>query len=131
MKRFLGALSAVAALGACAIGMQRVSTEPVVPTSQEVFWAKNRLAEQTGNPGLAQFPEFRTYALSNGHRLYCGTMVRGSNSGLSSEPVPFYLRADRDSVMALNWVTKSAEFSAGKCADAARGRLLIDKIPEG
>lgn len=130
MKKLGMTMVALAALGACSIGMEQVRTEPVQPTSQEVFWAKNRLAEQTGNPGLARFPEFRTYALSNGHRLYCGTMVRGSNSGVSSEAIPFYMRANGDSVMALNWVSKSADFSTAKCKEAARGRLKIDKIPE-
>lgn len=128
MKKLGIAVVALAALGACSLDMQKVRTEPVQPTSQEVFWAKNRLAEQTSNPGLARFPEFRTYALSNGHRLYCGTMVRGSNGGVPSEPVPFYLRADGDSVMALNWVSKSADFSRGKCADAAGGKLSINKL---
>ncbi|MGR3713360.1 MAG: hypothetical protein ACU0A6_09600 [Shimia sp.] len=128
MKTPIFAMACVAVLGACSLDMTRVRTEPAVATSQEVFWAKNRLAEQTSNPGLAQFPAFTTYVLSNGHRLYCGQMVRGSNSGSYSEPVPFYLRADGDSVMALNWTTKSADFSSRKCAEAARGKLQINKL---
>ncbi|SFL31230.1 hypothetical protein [Shimia haliotis] len=128
MKKLGIAVLTVAAMGACSLNMQSVRTEPVQATSQEVFWAKNRLAEQTSNPGLVRFQEFRTYALSNGHRVYCGAMVRGSNSGIASEPVPFYLRADGDSVVAMNWVSTSAEFSAGKCSEAAKGRLKINRL---
>lgn len=130
MKHSIAALVCLPLLGACSLDMMRVGTTPTTPTSQEVFWAKNRLAEQTSNPGLAQFPEFRTYSLSNGHRLYCGTMVRGNNSGGRSEPIPFYLRADGDSVMALNWVSTSADFSSSKCKEAASGKLKINKLSD-
>ncbi|TCL08051.1 hypothetical protein BXY66_0083 [Shimia isoporae] len=130
MKKLLIAGACLAALSACSLDMQRVRTEPVTPTSQEVFWAKNRLAEQTSNPGFAQFPEFTAYALSNGDRLYCGTMTRGSNSGARTEPIPFYLRARGDSVMALNWVSTSSDFSSSKCREAASGKLRINKISD-
>ncbi len=102
----------------------RVATSAVTAAPDEVFWAKNQIAEQTANPGEVRFSRFESYALSNGDRVYCGDM---SAPGLAGS-VPFYMRSRGAVVKAIEADLESADFVRGKCAEARKGALRINQV---
>ncbi|MGX9351456.1 hypothetical protein ACS3QZ_09650 [Shimia sp. W99] len=105
-----------------------VSTKQATVEPREIFWAKNTLAEQTVDPGAAQFRNIFVADLSNGDRVYCGEMNAANGVGGYLGFTPFYMRRSGEAVKALNWEARSADFSAEKCADARAGALRINKV---
>lgn len=110
-------LSCVAVLAACSSSPNTLSVTaaPITVEPREMFDAKNIVASKTANPDAARFEGFQAYALSNGDRLFCGDM----NS------VPFYIRQRGRTVKSVHYTAESADFSTGKCAEAARGAIRI------
>ncbi|WP_422048841.1 hypothetical protein [Shimia sp.] len=102
----------------------RVATSPTSTAPDEVFWAKNQIAEQTATPGAVRFSRFESYALSNGDRVYCGDI---SAPGLAGS-VPFYMRSRGTVVKAIEADLESADFVRGKCAEARKGALRINEV---
>ncbi|GAA6181464.1 hypothetical protein NBRC116594_29020 [Shimia sp. NS0008-38b] len=125
---FICTATAVVGLAGCSGGTTKVSTKSAGMEPGEVFWAKNKLAEQTEMPGEAQFRDFELLELSNGDRVYCGEMNEISRSGLAQGFVPFYMRRSGGDVKAVNWSSESADFSSKKCQDARNGALRINKV---
>ncbi len=115
-------------LVACGAGSTAVTTTAINPSTEDVFWAKNQIAEKTDNPAQARFAPLTVMALSNGDRVYCGEMSRAAQGGDSGAFVPFYMRATGRQVQAVNWTSSSAEFSSRKCAEAKSGRFRIDNL---
>ncbi|MBO9474535.1 hypothetical protein J7413_13375 [Shimia sp. R10_1] len=103
----------------------RVATSPTTAAPDEVFWAKNQLAEQTAAPGAVRFPRFAVYALSNGDRAYCGDMSLPNAAGHTLGSVPFYMRSRAGVVKAIEADVSSAEFARETCADVRKGSMRI------
>jgi hypothetical protein len=93
-------------------------------TSEELYWAKNQIAEQTASPGTVRFPRFETYALSNGDRGYCGDM-RTDTPPLNR---PFYMRSRGRVVKAVATGESSAAFARKTCEKARKGTLQINPL---
>ena len=121
-------LAGVVVVAGCGTGSTQVTATSVQADTSELFWAKNQLAEQTDNPGGAEFRNFEVLALSNGDRVYCGEMSAIPKNGAYQPHVPFYMRARGTDVKAVNTVAKSADFSTRKCAEARRGSLRINNV---
>lgn len=102
----------------------RVTASASYAGSDELFWAKNQIAEQTALPGSVRFPRFETYALSNGDRVYCGDM-RTDTRPLGT---PFYMRSRGRVVKAVATGESSAAFARKTCAKARKGTLQINQL---
>ncbi len=127
MRRMTIALTALMLAG-CGTGTTKVSTKSAALEPGEVFWAKNKVAEQTNNPGEARFRDFQVLELSNGDRVYCGEMNAVDASGIGDGFVPFYMRRSGGGVSAMNASAAAADFSTKKCNDARNGALRINNV---
>ncbi|WP_204115598.1 hypothetical protein [Shimia biformata] len=115
-------------LAGCSGSTTSVSTKATTAKAAETFWAKNSIAEQTEDPGSARFEDFTVYQVSNGDRIYCGSMSAKDDYGVYGDYVPFYMRGRGQHVLAVNAAPESAKFSARKCADAKRGSVRINNL---
>ena len=125
--RVWSVVTCTAVLAGC-MSTTSVSTKEAVVEPRELFWAKNTLAEQTRDPGAAQFRNMYVADLSNGDRVYCGEMNASNGVGGYLGYTPFYMRQSGGAIKALNWEARSADFSAAKCAEARSGALRINKV---
>ena len=102
----------------------RVTASASYAGSDELFWAKNQIAEQTASPGTVRFPQFETYVLNNGDRVYCGDM-RTDTQPLD---MPFYMRSRGRVVKAVATGESSAAFARKTCDKARKGKLQINQL---
>lgn len=127
MRSMTIALAALMLAG-CGTGTTKVSTKSAALEPGEVYWAKNKVAEQTNNPGEARFRDFQVLELSNGDRVYCGEMNAVDDAGVGDGFTPFYMRRNGGGVAAINAGEASADFSLKKCNDARNGALRINNV---